>query len=183
MFWRKRKSRDEDLNREIRSHLELEAEEQQERGLSPDEARYAAKRALGNATLVKEKVREAWGWAFFEQLVQYLRYAGRTLRRTPGFTVVAVLSLALGIGANTSVFSVLDAVLLKSLPVSHPEQLRILTWAGHGEPVWIKSHSGYNINGLDGSFSYPAYKLFRSSLSQFFDLVAFAPNQFTVSAR
>ncbi len=170
----------------MRSDLELEAAERVENGIPPEEARYAAQRALGNATLLKEDVREMWGWPSLERALQDLRYAARILRKAPGFTVVAVLSLALGIGANTSVFSVLDAVLLKSLPVSHPEQLRILTWIRHGDPIGMKSHSGWAIyddrgRPVDGSFSYPAYEIFRKTVPQFSDVVAFAPNQFTVT--
>lgn len=122
MFWR-RKSRDEELDREIRSHLDLEADEQQESGLSPEEARYAAKRALGNETQIKESVRAIWQWTGYEHIAHDFRYAVRLLLKTPVVTSVAVLSLALGIGANTAIFGAINALMLRNLPVRNPEQL------------------------------------------------------------
>jgi predicted permease len=187
MRWWRRKELERDLERELRSHLELEAEEHREAGLFPDQARHAAQRAFGNTTLVKEVTRAMWGWIWLERCLQDLHYAVRVLRKAPAFTAVAALSLTLGIGANTAMFSLLDAVLLKNLPVRDPAQLRILTWV-QSDKVPVHSSSGYGTRdartgqNVRGSFSYAAYRSLSASVPQFSDLMAYSPNQFTVTA-
>ncbi len=135
MKWWRMKKRDAHLERELRSDLELEEEEQRDNGKSPEEARYAAQRAFGNLTLIREQTREAWGWAPFERFWQDVRYALRQMRRSPGFATVAVLVLALAIGANASVFGVLNAVVLRPLQFPNAERLVEITSLKDGKPV------------------------------------------------
>src|SRR5262245_7522333 len=96
--WWKRRSREQDLDREIRSHLDLETEAQRDAGLSEEQARNASRRAFGNTTRIQEDTRATWGWQWLETLAQDVRYAERVLRRMPGFSAVVILSLALGVG-------------------------------------------------------------------------------------
>ena len=118
-----RKKREEMLERELRSHLELEAQEQREDHLTPEEARHAAQRAFGNTMLIREATRETWGFTWLDSLWHDLRYGCRACRNNPGFAVVAILTAALGIGANTSIFTVVNAVLLRPLPYKDAERL------------------------------------------------------------
>ena len=112
MKWWQFRNRDADLQRELQADLELEEEEQQERGLPPEEARFAARRAFGNTTLIKEQTREAWGSAPFERLWQDLRWALRSARRTRLLTSIVVLALSVGMGLNAGIFSILNAMFL-----------------------------------------------------------------------
>jgi len=117
-----------DLDEELQLHIELKTQENIAAGMPPEEARYAALRAFGGVAQKKEECRDADRLRWLEDIIQDLRYGLRQLRRNPGFTAVAVLTLALGIGANTAIFSLIDAILLKSLPVQKPEQLFIFRW-------------------------------------------------------
>jgi len=128
--WWPSKKRDADLERELRSDLELEEEEQREAGVSQEEARYAALRAFGNYTLIREQTGAIWSWNWLESLARDLRFSVRALRRTPGFTLIAILVMALGIGANVALFTVVRGVLLKPLPFHDPDRLVMLYEAG-----------------------------------------------------
>jgi predicted permease len=119
----KREKREKDLERELRDHLELDAEAKIDGGLGADEARFAAQRDFGNATLVREVTREMWTWSFLERFLQNVRYGLRLIGRNPGFTAVAILTLALGIGANTAIFSVVNTIFLKPLPFPKSERM------------------------------------------------------------
>jgi len=138
MRWWKIAHRDADLERELRSDLELEEEEQRERGLPPEEAHYAAHRAFGNPTLIRGQTRAVWSWNRLESLARDLRYGLRSLRRTPGFTIIAIIVMALGIGANVALFTVVRSVLLRPLPYHDPGRLVSIYQADQrpGHPEW-----------------------------------------------
>ena len=140
MRWWQIKRRVADLERELRSDLELEEEEQRKGGISGEEARSAALRAFGNPTLIREQTRAIWSWNWLESLARDLRLSLRTLVRTPGFTVIAILVMALGIGANVALFTVVRGVLLKPLPFHDPDRLVMLHEADLHEddtPNWV----------------------------------------------
>jgi predicted permease len=114
---------DHRLHAEMQFHLDALIAENIAAGMSAQEARYAAMRTFGNATVVNEQTQEAWGWTWLERLLQDLRFAMRQIRRAPGFAAIAILTLALGIGANTAIFTLTHALLLQGLPIPDPDQL------------------------------------------------------------
>jgi predicted permease len=167
MFWRKRKS--SDFTAEIAAHLELETERlKEQQGLGEEEARAAARRAFGNVTQAQERFYESGRWLAWDHLIQDLRFGLRTLRQTPGFTAVAILSLALGIGANTTIFSYVNALLLRPPSVvAAPAKLRAL---------WNRLPDGQYLQ-----FSYPDYVYYRDHSQVFSGLVAYSSDPERVS--
>src|SRR6185369_3044890 len=133
---------DDELADEIQSHIEMQIEEHVRQGMSPEEARYFALRKFGGVDQVKETYRERRSLPFAETFLRDLRYGLRMLRRSPGMAAVAILSLALGIGANTALFSVVDAVLLRTLPVQDPERLVLFEW---------QAGRAFRLSGMSGT--------------------------------
>jgi predicted permease len=159
-----RRQFDADLAEEMRLHLELRQQEHMDSGMTRDDARAAARRRFGNPTVLKEKSHLAWGWAWLENLVQDANYGVRAMRRSPGITMVALLSLALGIGANTAIFSLMDAVMLKSLAVKEPARLVLF---GDGLDQGISD--GFPNRWL---YSYPFYREMQKKNQVFSDVAA-----------
>ncbi|MGD0436216.1 MAG: ABC transporter permease [Bryobacteraceae bacterium] len=157
-FWR-RERREADLEDEIAYDLAVDAEERIRSGATPHESEWASRRDFGNVPLVKEGIRETWGWTSLERLGQDIRFGWRSLRKSPLFATMAVLSLTLGIGANASIFSVINAVLFRPLPVERGSELVSLneTLAGNTVPL----------------LSYPNYRDFRDRNSVFTGLAAY----------
>jgi predicted permease len=143
MRWWQIKKRDADLERELRADLELEEEEQRERGASAEEARYAALRALGNPTLIREQTRAVWSWTMLENFLRDLKIAVRTLLRSPGFSFIAILVMALCIGAATSLFTVVRSVLLRPLPFRDPSHLAMI-YEHFRDPAMNAQEFNYN---------------------------------------
>jgi macrolide transport system ATP-binding/permease protein len=174
-----RRRKEAELHEELQFHLEEEAEEHQAEG-SAEDAKWAARRELGNVALVQENTRAAWGWTFWEQLLQDLRYGLRTMAANKAFSALAILSLALGIGANTAIYSFMDSILLRSLPVSNPESLVVLNWHSKSHFVHNASGSIYGdpkTGSTAGIFPFPAYELFRKSDTLFSSVFAYYPTR------
>src|SRR5262249_3443133 len=163
---------DEEFAREIDSHLDMLVQENIQRGMDPADAQRAAKLRLGGVTQLRETNRELRGLPFLETLAQDTRYAFRMLRKNPGFTAVAVLTLALGIGANTAIFSVVYAVLLKPLPYDKPEQL-----------FAVFEQQAKNDDGLPTGWSYLNLEDLRAQNHIFEDLAGVLVHELTLTGR
>src|SRR5690242_15868730 len=156
-----------DLDEELQFHIELKTQENIAAGMPPEEARYAALRAFGGVEQKKEECRDADHLRWLEDIFQDLRYGLRQLHRNPGFTTVAVLTLALGIGANTAMFSVIDAVLLRPLPYAQPSQL-----------VSVQQRVSH---GVSSYVSYPNFSDWRSQNHVFSSMAAYRETNFTLT--
>jgi hypothetical protein len=161
--------RDRELAEEMESHLQLHIEDNLRAGLSPAEARREAIMKLGGIEQTKENYRERRGLPLLETTFQDCRYALRLLQKNPGFSLVAALTLALGIGGNTAVFSVMNSVLLQNLPLPHPEQLMFLRLP-NDQPAGAS-----NTGDGDTSFSDPVFEQLRKEHAALSDLMAYVP--------
>ena len=173
-YYFRRRQFEAELDEEMRHHLALKERD--------SATATAAEKQFGNITLLKEDSRAMWGWPFWEQLLQDLRYAVRTMMANRAFTTLAALSLALGIGANTAIYSFMDSILLRSLPVSDPESLVVLNWHAKHEGRDFVMHGGNGSTYGDpksgvtaGIFPFPAFELFEKSGSDFTSLFAYYP--------
>jgi predicted permease len=164
-----RRQAEQEAEEEIQTHLELETREKIEAGLSPEESRYAARRVFGSVALAKEGSRAVWGFGTLETLWQDIRYGFRCLRRSPMFTAMVALSLAIGIGANVAVFSVINAVMLKMLPVHEPERLVEFLNQYPGDPAL-------------NAFSRNSYEHFRGNNRTLAGITGVASTRFSVKA-
>ena len=163
MLLHRRRFRSE-LEEEMQLHLDLRQQQQTEQGMRFDEAGFAARRRFGNKTVLKEKSQMNWGWGWLESFMQDIAYGVRSTLRSPGLTIVALLSLALGIGANTAIFTFMDAVMLRSLPVKDPSKLVLL-----GTADWKGIADVFPITEL---YSYPFYRQMERRNQVFSDVAA-----------
>ena len=164
----RREQWENDLAEEMRLHLDLRAADQAAKGGSPRDAEALAKRRFGNASLLREQSRVVWGWAFWDALAQDVRYGLRTLASNKGFAAAAVLSLTLGIGANTAIFSIVNAVMLRSLPVEDPERL-----------VEVRVGNGPSSGPI---VTNPIWEAVRDSQQAFSGALAYSPDHFDLAA-
>ena len=176
-----RRRLDADLQEELAFHLAMREQQNRENGMNDLEAHQKARRRFGNATRVREQMRSVWTLTSIETWWADVRYAGRMLRKTPLMTAVVVLSLALGIGANTAIFNVLNAAMLKPLPVPEPDRLHLLTFTSNGFPDKVTEDiegTANTVNGRFWSYSFPSYFFdeLRAHGNSFDGIAGFAAN-------
>jgi macrolide transport system ATP-binding/permease protein len=167
---RLRKRMLDELDQDIRDHLEREIQDNIDRGMSPEDARYAALRKFGNLTRIKERTREVWSIAWLEQMLQDARFGVRTLWRSRGLAVAAVLAIALGIGINVGVFSVLNGVALRTLPIPQAREIVSVNQIFHFRVPPVRF-----VHGDRSWFSYPEYLNYRDHNHVFTGLVGYEP--------
>ncbi len=175
--WLRRDRLDDEMRAELAQHVAWKTQALVDEGVPHDEAHRRARLAVGNLTRLKEEARDLWGFPALETFLQDLRYGLRLLRRSPGLSAVAVLSLAIGIGASAAVFSLADAMLFRKLAVADPDSLVVLKW--FSGPVFpFSSLNGYGEQSDDGltstSFSTVALEAFERDGSRYLDIVPFA---------
>jgi len=166
---------DAERTRELESYVAIETDENIGRGMAPGDARSAALRKLGNRTLVREDIYQMNTLAFVDNAWRDLKHGGRLLRRNPGFALVAIVSLALGIGANTAIFELLNALRIRSLPVARPEQLAEVRIAGD-----LDARSGW-FSGDHPELTNPIWERLRDRQQAFSGVLAWASNDFELS--
>src|ERR1035441_4774272 len=165
MFWRKRSAAD--FAEEIKAHIELEADDLQSEGWNKNDARWQAQRTFGNVRAAQERFYLKGRFVWLDKMARDLRFGLRSLRQSPGFSATAILTLALGIGANTAVFSVMNAVLLRSLPVTDPAHL-----------VYLRTSNpprGTGTIDSNETFSYPVYDALRHGTAALSSVIAYVP--------
>ena len=168
----RRRQKEAELQEELQFHLDEDTDERTADGLPMDDARRDARRQLGSVAIVREDTRAAWTWTLLEQLAQDLRYGLRVLLANKTFSALAILSLALGIGANTAIFSFMDVMLMRTLPIPEPESLVTLAWHTkkpemHGSNSHDDSYTDPNGGFVGGFFAYQAFELFQHDTSVF----------------
>lgn len=175
--WLRRGRLDDEMREELAQHAAWKAEQLEAEGLPPGEARRQALLAVGNATRLRERSRAVWGFPALDSVTQDIRYGMRQIVRAPTFSAVAILSLAIGVGATTAVFSLAHAVLLQTMPMRDPARLFVLKWIS-GPVIPFSSLNGWGSQNATGtsstSFAFAAYQAFRQQASAQMDVLGFA---------